>query len=112
MNAKVYASVMERAGGVCECGCLRGFDEGPFSRATLDHMFGRHKAPEDEAHCWALREDHHADKTASRPDAATWLLKFAQHADRYGYVTSAARARARLFAVEVRAGFRRAVANG
>ena len=109
MKPGLHAHLVERSGGNCES-CHRPFGLGLLT-AEADHFFARAKAEESEATVWLIcRECHHA-KTNNYPDAATWLLRFATFCDAHGFVASAARARARLFAVEVRAGFRKAVAT-
>jgi 5-methylcytosine-specific restriction endonuclease McrA len=111
MKPGLHAHLVERSGGHCEA-CKKPFGLGLLT-AEADHAFGRSKAEESEATVWLICRGCHHDKTNNSPDAATWLLRFAQHADKYGFAASAARARARLFAVEVRAGFgRKVVANG
>lgn len=61
----------------------------------MDHFFGRARSHSVEA-VWALCELCHREKTASAPDAATWLRRFAAHCQRHGYAEAAERARRRL----------------
>jgi hypothetical protein len=107
MNARVYAAVMARADGVCECGCGQSFGSTIFDRATCDHFFSRAKAPEDEAHCWALRADHHRAKTDSEPTVSFWLKRFLVHAEKHNFRAAYDRAFRRLQYVEQRSAFGR-----
>lgn len=94
MNKLVREQVFARAAGVCECGCAQPLGEG-----ELDHFFGRAKADETVAACWALRRDCHRAKTDNRPSAVQWLLKFIRHSGIHagsGYATAGARAQQQL----------------
>lgn len=91
MNRKVRAAVVARAGESCEA-CFRWCGEA----GHLDHQFGRAKAEETEANCWLLCPTCDDDKTNNRPDAATWLQKFALHASLHGFKEAAERAMTKL----------------
>lgn len=108
----IRTAVFLRAGGACECGCGEQIrddrkDGGcfPEARGEVDHFFGRGagRLPESEQTCWVLRPACHREKTLNRPDAATWCRKFANHAERHGFLKEARHARARQQFVETRA---------
>lgn len=97
-TAEVRAAVMERAGGICECGCGTEFREPSFNYSPqLDHFRGRARGESVES-CWALTAYCHEQKTRNEPDAAAWLRKFAAHCRRHGYDREAQLAEARLSA--------------
>lgn len=54
-------------------------------RATLDHFFGRAKAPENTGTVWVLRAECHERKTLNQPNAEHWLLRFIRHCRLHGY---------------------------
>ena len=91
MKPGLHAALLARAKGVCECGCKK-----PVPPSEVDHFFGRAKAPETMETCWVLRVACHADKTANRPTAALWLMRFIAHAGRHGYAYAAERAQSKL----------------
>lgn len=62
----------------------------------MDHVFGRAKVPEAVSNCWALAIACDESKTVSRPDAATWLMRFMKHALRHGYAAEYELAAAKL----------------
>lgn len=97
----IRSEVMARADGVCECGCGMGFDFK--SPAQLDHQFGRVRAKQSVANCWALRADCHLAKTRNRPSAEWWLQKFAKHAEKHGYHEEFRTAARRLRSLEIQA---------
>lgn len=92
-TAAIREACLERAGGLCECGCGYGLYPanarsspplGHFAAPELDHFFGRGKGrpPQSVETCWILRADCHREKTDNRPDSATWLRKFITHCER------------------------------
>ena len=83
MNQDVYAAVMVRAGGRCEC-CWR------FEDLQLDHFFGRAKAAESVENCWALCARCHQRKTDNHPRADLWLSAFIAHCIRNNYAEAQA----------------------
>lgn len=84
MNREVRAACVDRAHGVCECGCMRPF--GLFGATDeLDHFAGRRNAPETAQTCWLLRRDCHRRKTESKPNAAFWVRAFYAHCERYEF---------------------------
>ena len=106
MSADVYAALLARADGVCECGCCLRFDSSMEGRATLDHFHGRGKAEESAATCWLLRWDHHEAKTQNRPDALTWYVRFLIHSAKLGHWEQVERALARIFTLKAREKFK------
>lgn len=75
-TGEIRAACMELAGGFCECGCGRPFDEEGFSRKPeLDHFFGR-VGPQSVATCWILIRLCHWEKTHNEPDKAFWNAAF------------------------------------
>lgn len=97
-TADVRAAVLERANGLCECGCARPFVlRGP----ELDHFFGRARSESVES-CWVLRSDCHHRKTNNVPNAAVWLEKFRAHCVHYNYWDEAKKAGRRLAYVEAK----------
>lgn len=105
MKPSIAESVLSRADGHCECGCGFWFGVELRANTTLDHFFGRARAKDSIDSIWALRADCHADKTANRPDAATWLKRFLVHCEKHGYRSSYDRAFKRLAFVEQRKAF-------
>lgn len=101
-RADIREVCLGRADGWCECGCGGAVTDAGPSRATLDHFFGRGKAPETAENCWILREDCHDMKTRNRPDATTWLRRFAEHCRKYGYARALHKTLARVQFVETR----------
>lgn len=96
-TGKLRAAVFKRARGICECGCEQALGEG-----RLDHVFGRSKAPESLSNTWALRIQCDEAKTANRPSAAHWLMRFGEHAKRYGFTAELERARSKYLALKVK----------
>lgn len=95
---RLRAAVFLRASDACES-CGRYID---FASGRLDHFFGRAKAKESPANCWALCVDCDSRKTANAPSAACWLGQFILHATRYGYAAEAERAGAKLQALQAK----------
>lgn len=93
----IRKKVEARAGGRCECGC--GFAFMDWEPGEADHFFGKARAESVET-VWMLTRLCHRMKTENDPDAATWLARFSAHCARHGYRSEAARAEARLFAIE------------
>lgn len=73
---RLRAAVFLRARGRCECGCRRSITA---ESGHLDHHFGRAKAEESMATCWALHPTCDDAKTNNRPSAIHWLRKFYRH---------------------------------
>lgn len=89
MNKTVRAAVFARAANRCECGCGRHISE---ETGHLDHFFGRAKAQESVESCWALSVECDARKTGNAPNATYWLVSFALHALKHGFIAEANRA--------------------
>lgn len=85
---KLRALVFARAKGLCECGCGRALGES----GHMDHAFGRARAPESLATCWALALQCDDDRTNNRPSAAYWCDRFYVHAIKHGFHEEAHRA--------------------
>jgi 5-methylcytosine-specific restriction endonuclease McrA len=87
-TAAIRRACLQRADGLCECGCGHPLQEPSESdhweaeTPELDHFFGRGKVKQSVETCWILRADCHQEKTNNRPDAATWLRKFIAHCDK------------------------------
>lgn len=94
MNKKVRAAVFARAEGVCECGCGKSLDNAPEATGELDHFFGRDS--ETVETCWALRRDHHREKTDGFPSAGYWCLLFLAHCRRHRLFDAAEQAQKKL----------------
>lgn len=95
---RLRAQVFLRAEDKCEsCGKYIAFDSG-----RMDHFFGRAKAEQALANCWALCIDCDTRKTVNAPSAAWWLGQFILHATRYGYSAEAERAGAKLQALQAK----------
>ncbi len=92
---RIREAVFKRAENICEA-C---HDE---AAMAMDHFFGRAKAPQSAANCWALCCDCDFRKTYNRPSSAHWQRLFIAHTEKHGYETEAARARDRLAFVEAR----------
>lgn len=90
MHPDLYAFLIARARGVCECGCKR-----QLRAREVDHFFGRAKAEESAETCWVLTPECHYAKTNNVPNADHWLLKFIAHCGRLDYAAAAARAQLR-----------------
>ncbi len=97
----IRAAVVERADGVCECGCRTVFSA--IAPGELDHFFGRSKAPQSEANTWLLRRDCHGAKTRNNPSAEWWLTRFITHAQKWGYRAEATNAQNRLSKIRIMA---------
>lgn len=89
----VRALVVERAEGRCECG-----HHAPATGHEADHFWGRARAESVES-VWLLNSLCHKSKTLNQPSRAHWLQLFANHCDRHGYATEAAKARRELEAM-------------
>lgn len=97
-TARIREFVEGRACNSCECGCGRTL----FGRGgEMDHFWGRGKEPQSAKNCWFLAPECHRAKTANLPDAETWLRAFFNHAHRHEYWSDAAKARARLEAIQL-----------
>ena len=91
---RIRAAVCLRADGSCEsCGHWVGLEG---EDGHMDHAFGRAKVPQDVANCWLLCIACDNARTNNRPDAATWLMRFARHATRHGYAAEYERAAGKL----------------
>lgn len=78
----IRAEVLERAGGACECGCGRSFEE---YHVEVDHMFGgsgRRVSLQSVYTCWALTSLCHLRKTRNTFGAGEFLRAFARHCER------------------------------
>ncbi len=95
----IRALVMERADGVCECGCRTVFSA--LAPAELDHAFGRVMVKQSVSNTWALRRDCHAARTRNSPSAAFWLQKFINHTERHGFHEEFRMAARRLRSIEI-----------
>lgn len=87
-KAEIRIVCSARAAGICECGCGQAFNEGYLhSRATLDHFDNGRGKDERQSieNCWMLRWDCHEMRQTYSPNVETWNLKFARHANTYGY---------------------------
>lgn len=82
-----------RSRGCCEA-CGTSFGVG--MPAELDHFWGRVRVAQSDENCWLLCWLCHRQKTNNTPSAAHWLRAFVAHAERYGFIAEAAKARARL----------------
>jgi hypothetical protein len=100
-TAEIWAQVMARADGLCECGC--GYQFGPMIVAELDHFFPKARTRQSVATCWALTSACHRLKTRNEPSAEDWLCKFIGHAERHEYAGAEMMARGRLQALETMA---------
>lgn len=89
----VRGAVVARAGNQCEA-C--GAQPVPGSPLTLDHFFGRARAPQTAANCWLLCWSCHQQKTDNAPTATYWLEVFAGHAQHHGFWDEASKANAAL----------------
>lgn len=86
-TAAIREACLQRANGVCECGCGRAVIADPAfanldNKAELEHPFSKGKGarlPQSVETCWILRADCHRERTNNRPDAATWWRKFIAH---------------------------------
>jgi hypothetical protein len=92
-TATIWQACWKRCDFKCECGCGRDvFQAGTLgvdlnSKAELEHPFSKGKGarlPQSVETCWILRADCHRERTANRPDAATWWKKFIAHLTRVG----------------------------
>lgn len=105
MDKQVRQEVFERARGKCECRCGRTIDE---ETGRLDHFFGRAKAEESVANCWALHLECDETKTLNRPSAAHWLKSFVKHLCRHvdswddSYFSALDKAMAKLASLQVK----------
>jgi hypothetical protein len=89
---RLRAQVFLRAEDACEA-CGRYID---FASGRLDHFFGRAKAAQSPANCWALCVDCDTRKTVNAPSAAWWLGQFILHASKHCFEAEAERAAAKL----------------
>jgi hypothetical protein len=90
-TAAIHEAVMARAQGACEaCQAQAG------RRLEMDHFFGRVRAEQSDATCWAICPPCHRQKTENSPSAAHWLEEFIRHAERHGFDDEAALAARRL----------------
>jgi hypothetical protein len=88
-TSDIRHAVMKRAKGLCEyCGTLGS----AYNPLTLEHMFGRVRAPQSVENCWALCLDCHRRKTDGRPHSRFWFEMFSAHCRLHGYEEQAARA--------------------
>ena len=95
---RVRAAVFARADGACEgCGKFISPETG-----HLDHFFGRAKAEETVANCWALCVECDEAKTNNRPTAGYWLRRFIVHSDRLGHLEARERAYAKLTVLQAK----------
>jgi len=90
MDVDLYAAIVTRSGGRCECGCGARIPAG-----ELDHFFGRAKAEENAGNCWLLTPTCHFQKTNNAPSSREWLTRFIAFADRHGYAEAKQRAEAK-----------------
>lgn len=92
MSPELYAAIVTRANGRCECGTC-GM---PVPPGEVDHHFGRAKAATAIDTCWLLTPTCHFAKTNNAPSARAWLARFIAHCAKHGYAESKARAEAKL----------------
>lgn len=96
---RIREEVFARAKQRCECGCRRWITP---ESGHLDHFFGRAKVPQAVSNCWALHPDCDARKTLNQPSARDWLLRFAFHAGKHGYLAERELALAKLNVLQVK----------
>lgn len=94
-RSAVRDAVMSRANGYCEV--CRIHSACPLE---LDHFFGRARAESVDT-CWAVCRWCHHKKTNNSPSAQHWLRAFIEWSGRYGFHESAAKAQARLDAIQL-----------
>lgn len=76
-RAAVRAECVKRAGGWCECGCMRVLN------LEMDHFYGRRF--ESVETCWMLARVCHVKKTQNDPSRRVWDAEFMRHCAKYGY---------------------------
>ena len=92
MDKRVRQAVVERSEGFCEC-CSRwvGAD------GTLDHFWGRAKAPETVETCWFLCWDPcHFAKGQNDPSARVWVERFQVFSALHGHAEQVKKCQLRL----------------
>lgn len=81
--------------------CTAGLDFGACSgHVTIDHQWGRGKAPTKRENCRKLCFHHHGMKTDGQPSRLAWLRDFRRHALQHRYADEAAKAE-RAIALEI-----------
>lgn len=85
VTRKIRRAVYARSGTRCENPACTWT-----SPPTVDHFYGKANAPETVETCWVLCARCHREKTDSKPNRKTWLLRFRGHCVRYGYVEQVA----------------------
>jgi hypothetical protein len=84
-TGEIRAFCLQRAAGVCECGCGRRLD---LWGAELDHWLngiGRRRQKQSIENCWFLTLKCHAARQRLSPSTSAWNARFAVHARKYGY---------------------------
>jgi hypothetical protein len=82
---EIRAFCLQRAGGLCECGCGRRLDLSGFE---LDHWLngiGRRRQQQSIENCWVLSLRCHGERQRLKPSTPVWNARFAVHARKYGY---------------------------
>lgn len=77
-TAEDRAKCVERSMGRCEACHERPAEE-------LDHFWGRGKAVSSLRTMWLICRQCRYEKTNNEPNRVAWLMRFIQHAERYGY---------------------------
>lgn len=74
MDAELYARLINRCRGRCECQCGVAVPPG-----EVDHFFSRGRSDESEQTCWVLSVRCHYAKTNGSPSSAEWFKRFIRH---------------------------------
>jgi hypothetical protein len=80
--AKIRAACVERAQGLCECGCGKSVNT---DRGELDHFFSRRNSESVET-CWFIDAVCHKRRHEAVGGTLLWLGKVAMHCRTHGYL--------------------------